>query len=225
MRRFRTVDAVRRFGCLAAAMALANCADSRLEGTRAANENAPASLVYRCSDLRFIARFEDEEALLSLPEGMIRLPRMIAASGAKYGNGDITLWSMGDTATLTGKTRPTAHCRQHDVAGAWEDARLRGIDFRAVGQQPDWILEIDRGDSVYLTLDGLSAPIILPAPLATYDPESEQTLYRVRRKAQNLTVIVYGDSCGRVVDGERFLNLVTIRLDGRELQGCGRAIY
>ncbi|MGE4221347.1 MAG: MliC family protein [Alphaproteobacteria bacterium] len=225
MRRFTAATAVWRFGCFAAATALAGCADGGMNRNPAADKAAPASVIYQCSDLRFVARFDEDQALLSLPEGTAQLARTVAASGAKYSNGNLTLWRKEDTAILTGKARTTAHCRLHDVAGAWEDARLRGIDFRALGHKPDWVLEIDRGESVYLTLEGASAPIILPAPTAIFDPESEQTLYRARNKSHSLLVILYGDTCERPLDGERFLNTVTVRLDGRELRGCGRTIY
>lgn len=219
------LETLLRIGCLAAATALAGCAEDGSERLAARGDSASGSGFYQCSQEHFVARFDEDSALLTLPDRTVRLPRAIAASGSKYSDGDLTLWSRGETATLTGTDRATAHCRLREAAGAWEDARLRGIDFRAVGRTPEWVLEIDRGDSVYLTLEDRAAPIILPAPVAAFDPESEQTIYRVRSKSHTLVVTVYGDPCDEPNGGERFLSAVAVRLDDRELQGCGRPIY
>jgi len=225
MRGIAPIGTTWRLCLLAATMALGGCASNGSERSGSADEATPPSSVYQCSDRRLVARFEDGAVLLALPEGPVRLSRQIAAAGSRYGNGDITFWTQGNTATLTGRNRSTAHCRLHEAAGAWEDARLRGIDFRAVGETPAWILEIDRGDSVYLVLEGRAAPMILPRPVASFDPEGDQTFYRARSKSHVLLVTVHGDRCDRPMEGERALNLVTIRLDGQEFEGCGRTIY
>ncbi|HEX7072166.1 MAG TPA: hypothetical protein VF190_15240, partial [Rhodothermales bacterium] len=35
----------------------------------------------------------------------------------------------------------------------WDEARARGVDFRAVGQEPGWLLEIADGDSLRFLYD------------------------------------------------------------------------
>jgi len=225
MRGIAPVGTLWRLCLLAAAGALGGCAATGTDGAAPAVEQTSNGSVYQCSDQRFVARFENGSVLLSLPEGTVRLPRQIAASGTKYGNDDITFWGKDDTATLTGPNRATAHCRRYAAAAAWEDARLRGIDFRAVGDMPTWTLEIDRGDSVYLMIEGNAAPIILARPVPSFDPESTQTFYRARSKTHGLLVTVYGDRCDREMDGERMLHRVMVRLNGQELKGCGRTIH
>lgn len=32
----------------------------------------------------------------------------------------------------------------------WHAAKLRGVSFRAIGQEPGWLLEISNGEKIYL---------------------------------------------------------------------------
>ena len=44
-----------------------------------------------------------------------------------------------------------AGCVRDTVAAVWEDARIRGVDYRAVGNEPGWHLEIvENGRTVFV---------------------------------------------------------------------------
>ena len=72
------------------------------------------------------------------------LPHVVSASGARYSNGAGTFWNKGREATfeLNGRTQT---CRERREP--WQEAADRGVDFRAVGQEPGWFLEIDNGEA------------------------------------------------------------------------------
>src|SRR5688500_19395613 len=53
----------------------------------------------------------------------------------------------------------------------WREAAERGIDFRAIGQEPGWYLEVDDGRSMRLVYDYGERNVITPAPVATTDTE------------------------------------------------------
>jgi uncharacterized membrane protein len=104
----------------------------------------------------------------------------------------------------------------------WSDARARGVDLRAIGQEPGWYLEIDHGTSMRVVYDYAERQASLPAPepvtsgrTTTYDAETSE--HRVR-------VIVDERPCSDVMSGEAFPCTVTVEIDGRTLRGCGRPL-
>ena len=104
----------------------------------------------------------------------------------------------------------------------WEDARGRGIEFRAIGQEPGWFLEIDEGRSMHLVYDYMEREATAPVP--TRAVEGTTTVYRGSTGAQSLTVTVDDRGCQDVMSGFEFPSAVTVDIDGRILHGCGRRL-
>ena len=104
----------------------------------------------------------------------------------------------------------------------WQRARLRGVSFRAVGQEPGWLLEITEGTEILLVTDYGSKRSSLPyvEPLVT--PEARRMSYAL--EAHDTVVEIRGEPCRDVMSGEAFPIAVLIRQPGRELEGCGRAL-
>src|SRR5688572_25726156 len=46
----------------------------------------------------------------------------------------------------------------------WRAAQVRGVDFRAVGQEPGWLLEIDNERSMRLAYDYAEREATVPVP-------------------------------------------------------------
>jgi putative lipoprotein len=108
------------------------------------------------------------------------------------------------------------------VRNPWQEARDRGIDFRAVGQEPGWFLEIDNGKSMRLVYDYAQREAITPVP----DPVARRgsTTYDATTEAHRLRVIIEDTSCNDAMSGEAFPRTVTVEIDGRSLRGCGRPL-
>lgn len=104
----------------------------------------------------------------------------------------------------------------------WREAGERGIDFRAIGQEPGWYLEIDDGRSMRLVYDYGERTVVTPALVAT--TAKERTTYTGRTSTQVVTVIVEDRPCEDVMSGEPSPNTVTVTVEGRELRGCGRRL-
>jgi putative lipoprotein len=104
----------------------------------------------------------------------------------------------------------------------WREAAERGIDFRAIGQEPGWYLEVDDGRSMRLVYDYGERNVITPAPVSTTD--EERTTYTGKTSAQVVTVIVEDRPCEDVMSGEPSPSTVTVTVEGRELRGCGRRL-
>ena len=104
----------------------------------------------------------------------------------------------------------------------WEAAKERGIEFRALGQEPGWYLEIDDGTSMRLVYDYAEREAITPVPDPTV--EGGTTTYDAKTEAHHLRVVIEERPCSDVMSGQRFPRTVTVSIDGRTLMGCGQEL-
>jgi putative lipoprotein len=182
----------------------------------------PRTYVFQCADgLRFVARTDGESASVFLPGRTLHLRHVSAASGAKYSDGRVMFWGKGEEATLEfDGSRHTCQNDRHQAV--WEDARLRGIDFRATGNEPAWFLElVDGGRSVLATHYG-EARHEFKTPPPSIDRAAGVTTYRVSSPA--LVVVIRTQACRDTMSGDRYETAVTVTVDGRTFRGCGRAL-
>ena len=103
----------------------------------------------------------------------------------------------------------------------WERAKLDGADFRAVGNEPGWSLEIIAGDRILLITDYGASRVELPLP----EPYVDQTNRRTRWDAGEFIVEVMGRPCRDSMSGELFDTEVSVQWQGQTLSGCGRALH
>ncbi|MEW5916772.1 MAG: hypothetical protein AB1762_10215 [Gemmatimonadota bacterium] len=121
----------------------------------------------------------------------------------------------GDTAAATDST-----AGPQSASTPWDAARTRGVDFRAIGQEPGWMLEIDEGKSMYLLADYGEKKVTTPAS-APRD-SAGVTIYEARAGGNRLTVHVRATACADVMSGESMTHTVTVDLNGVPYNGCGR---
>jgi putative lipoprotein len=103
----------------------------------------------------------------------------------------------------------------------WEAARERGVDFRAVGQEPGWWLEIS-GRDLELAVDYGERRLSLREPKRELD--GGRRVYRGTADGETVEVVLEKRSCEDVMSGEAFPTAVTLRLGGETYQGCGRTL-
>lgn len=175
--------------------------------------------------LTFAARIEGETAWLFLPGETVSLPYVAAASGAKYTDGESLFWSKGEEALLEWRGRRHSGCRNNRRAAIWEHAKLSGVDFRAVGQEPGWHLEIRRADTVVLVSDYGSVRHTFPWAEPLSEAGAARTTYWVQSGRDELKVVLQPGPCHDTMSGEQYETKVTVWLNGRELRGCGRALH
>ena len=106
------------------------------------------------------------------------------------------------------------------LATPWREARERGIDFRAVGQEPGWFIEIDHERSIRLVWDYMEREATMPA----VQPVTAQgrATYVATNGTQRLNVVIDDRGCNDVMSGDPYPNTVIVTIDGRELRGCGQ---
>lgn len=184
-------------------------------------EQPPATLAYACDGgFRFVADVTPELARLYLPGTTLLLPAAVAASGARFSDGQATYWSRGDEAVLEVGETAYAGCRQDAAADPWEVARLRGVDFRATGNEPGWYLEIDAEGALLLVADYGNTTVYAPTPPPA--AAGATTAYAITTGAHTLDVVVEEVPCTDTMSGAAFTHTVTVALDGATYSGCGR---
>jgi len=131
----------------------------------------------------------------------------------------VVFWSKGDTATLDLGSRILGSCRLNPARAPWEEARRRGVHFRAVGQEPGWYLEIQHGRQILFVSAYGNHRVLLPTPEPELD--AELASYRVSADGHDMEIDVTVEYCQDSMSGEVYDNSVRLRLDGKEYLGCG----
>ena len=158
-----------------------------------------------------------------LGDRTLTLPRVPAGEGAKYTDGADLFWSKGSDAILEAADVAHHGCRSKPSGAIWEEAKLRGVDFRAIGNEPGWYLEMQYGGQLLLVTDygdrRLTAATPAPAVIA-----SGASAYRSRTSTHDLVVTIQDAPCADDMSGESFPTRVLVQLNDEELRGCGRRL-
>ncbi len=106
----------------------------------------------------------------------------------------------------------------------WAQARQQGVDFRATGNEPGWVLEIRDGESIVLIADYGSSRYEIVHPETALDPLSGGRVIRGAGSPAGFEVILIDQSCSDDMSGELFPTTVLLKLDEQHLRGCGRPL-
>jgi uncharacterized membrane protein len=117
------------------------------------------------------------------------------------------------------------NCEHDRRASIWEHAKLSGVDFRAVGNEPGWVLEIREGSRLDLSYDYGQARIAATISDMQTDPESRSTRYIGFEGERRVEVRLVGERCSDTMVDETYPTQVEIRFDDRRLTGCGRPLH
>lgn len=177
----------------------------------------------------FTTRTGPGEIALWLPpllgERYLVLGQIRSASGARYLGDGVMLWNKGDEALLDVDGTAFPGCTLNRRKTIWEHAKLSGVDFRAVGNEPGWHLEIRDDDSIRFVYDYGQREITTSAPKVEEDRQNRRTVYSVESDADRIEVLISGEPCSDSMSGEAFQSRVTVMLDERAYHGCGRALH
>lgn len=212
-------------------MTVSSCSDHQTNRTDHDGED-PSSIsaddvfVFDCNqDFAVTAYFTTDSVQLFLPDSTLSLPQITSASGAKYESedGSSVFWTKGDEALLETGDVSFQSCKNNPQEGVWEAARLSGVNFRALGQEPGWVLEIGRNNNILYAhnygQDTVKAPA--PSPIIGVDDESAQS-YQTRTEDHTLFIEIFNRPCSDAMSGFSFPATVEVTLDGNTLSGCGR---
>ncbi|MFA7429875.1 MAG: MliC family protein [Rhodospirillaceae bacterium] len=182
------------------------------------------TLVYQCDGAQVMARFSGQDAEVWLPEGTHHLTTTLAASGARYaGEGGITFWTRGHTeALLQQPGQPPQSCHAGPPA-AWRGAVEAGVAFRAIGQEPGWLLDLYPDGTLHLRADYGTRQIYttMPEPRVV----DGTRVYEGRTDSNALLRLEIVDEwCRDIMSGHPFPKTVQVILDDVTWRGCGMGL-
>jgi uncharacterized membrane protein len=188
-----------------------------------AESESAQTFVFTCSDtLKFVARTDNKEAWLFLPSGTIQLPHTGTGS---YRNDQTYLQINGQEASLEASGVKHLLCKNDRRQAIWEHAKLNGADYRAIGNEPGWTLEIRNQESIILITNYGSTRHEFTLPKPEIDETNKITRYQSKDSGHEVLLTISGEACLDTMSGEEFSSKATVTLDGKMLQGCGRALH
>jgi putative lipoprotein len=211
-------------------IALYGCAHTHPDNTAQTEthdaETKVQTFVYECpDDFSFVARTETGRVWLFLPGKTIDLPHVPSASGAKYSNGSDTFWSKADEMLIqTGDYKHTG-CRNNRAKAIWEHAKLNGVDFRALGNEPGWYMEISNRQDILLVTDYGQQTYRFPSSIINSEPNDRTSTYSASSNDNVIEVVIKGDPCRDSMSGEAFSATVSVLINNKKYHGCGRALH
>lgn len=118
---------------------------------------------------------------------------------------------------------PEASAKEATVpASPWDAAAARGVGFRAVGNEPGWFMEVDRGPNPTLraTLDyGERIVEVASAEVLDGDPPGYEG---TAADGARIEVHVRRESCSDGMSDRSYEASVTLQVGETTYRGCGR---
>jgi membrane-bound inhibitor of C-type lysozyme len=179
--------------------------------------------VYSCGDsIEFTTHATPDSAWLFLADTTVKVLPTRSASGARYEGGKYLFWSKGNEAILQKPVGSFMQCETIPQEKVWAAAKLRGIDFRALGQEPGWFVEITQsGQTQYVGNYGEDTlKFDTPQP---HHNEDGDTIYKMQSANNILEVVIKDTACSDVMSGFEHPQTVTITVGNTTTySGCGR---
>lgn len=103
---------------------------------------------WQCGETLLSATSGAEEMLLAFAGRRLRLPRAESGAPARHADAAGNEFRLhGDTATLVLEGEPPRDCTPGARVSPWNEAAARGVVFRAVGNEPGWLVEVGSGQT------------------------------------------------------------------------------
>lgn len=131
----------------------------------------------------------------------------------------------GQTAEITIRSVRHENCKNNPRAAVWEAAKLRGVDYRALGQEPAWQLEISADQGFLLVTEYGAKRVEFPYTEPEVDQAQRTTRYASRLGGDSINITIKGETCSDSMSGETFSSRVEVGWQGKTLLGCGRALH
>jgi len=181
---------------------------------------------YECPDgFGFVARTEADTVWLFLPGNTIDLPRITSASGVKYSKGGHFFQAEGDRAMIVSSTAKHTGCMNNRAKAIWEHAKLNGVDFRATGNEPGWYLEISNKTDILLVADYGEHTYQFKSATIQSEAQDRTSVYNATNNGDTIEVVITGTPCQDSMSGEKFSAKVSVLVNDRRYDGCGKALH
>ena len=161
-----------------------------------------------------------EQAIaIDFHDGTRRLDQTVSASGARYADSVVVFWTKGSTATLERQGASPVQCEERRADSLREDARARGVVYRALGNEPGWVLEAGPAGRLSWTTNFGQDRFDFEQAQAAIAPDGT-TVYTAQQGEVSIRASIKAERC--VDDGDvEFDHVVTVESGGQTLRGCG----
>ncbi|NGP88821.1 hypothetical protein G3569_10670 [Aliifodinibius halophilus] len=181
--------------------------------------------VYNCGDsLQFSAHVTPDSSWLFLPDTTVKVKSVRSGSGARYEGNAYLYWSKGNEAILQKPRGSFMTCQAVKKEKAKVAARIRGVGFLALGQEPGWRIEITNGEQIKYVGNYGQDTVYVPVPQPVVDKEKNRKTYTTQTEAHSLTIEITDKPCTDSMNGIEYPSTVQLTIDGKTHQGCGEAL-
>jgi membrane-bound inhibitor of C-type lysozyme len=195
----------------------------------AAGEDVPPGAlrahVWACADgQKLVMRnlFREKAIAIDFHDGTRRLEQTVSASGTRYADAVVTFWSKGGSARLERQGAPAVQCEERRVESLREDARVRGVRYRAVGNEPGWELEIGPGTTLTWITNFGEQRYDFAAAQATVAADGA-SVFTAQQGTSAIRATLRPETC--VDDGEvEYDHAATVEFEGATFRGCGNRL-
>jgi membrane-bound inhibitor of C-type lysozyme len=178
--------------------------------------------VWQCADGQTLVMrnlLREKAIAIDFHDGTRRLDQTVSASGARYADGVMVFWTKGSTATLERQGAPAVRCEERRADSLREDARARGVVYRALGNEPGWILEIGPASKLTWTTNFGQDRYDFEQAEATATTDGA-SVYSAQKDTVSLKATIRAERC--VDDGDvEYDHVVTVESGGQTYHGCG----
>lgn len=183
---------------------------------------ATSPVAFDCGGIAVQAVFDGQSATLLLDGERIALTTTPAASGARYegtraDGSAIEFWTKGEGAMLSVAGNASPECAQVAAASAADTAEAP-TGWRARGNEPFWMAEVVGGELRWTTPDS-------PEPrvwaVSSRRSQNGDLTIAASWEGSALALLATKALCRDSMSGMPFPQTVTVRVDDRELKGCG----
>jgi membrane-bound inhibitor of C-type lysozyme len=193
----------------------------------AADDELPTGVlrayVWECADGQTLVMrnlFREKAVAIDFHDGTRRLDQVISGSGAKYADAAVTFWTKGSTATLERQGTAPVQCEERRAFSLREDARARGVVYRAMGNEPGWVLEIGPQARLNWTTNFGSETHAYDTSQETAESGGPGRVFTAGAGDQAIRITVRQERC--VDDGEvEHDHSAMVEFGGTTLRGCG----
>jgi len=186
------------------------------------NEAKARTWVFMCPDeSSYVVRATEGEAWVFRAGASLRLTAVSDGTPLRYEQSGVQLAIDGDNGLLSEPGKETFTCRNDRQQAIWEHAKLDGVDFRGIGNEPPWVLELREMSRIVLITEYGANRIERPLP----QPISDKTRKMTRWDTGDLQIEITAELCHDTMSGEAMSSRVVIYWQGKVLRGCGRPLH
>ena len=188
---------------------------SRVHGSR--------TFVFNCENgFHYVVSADPVSAWVFRPQGSWQLSPIKTNGKSGYANDHITILMDGQRALISeSDSTGEMSCQNDSQQAVWEHAKLNGADFRAVGNEPPWHMEIMYMSTIVLFYGYDQERSEVPLPVPQVDAAARTTVW----DAGQISLKVIGKPCRDSMSGEQFESTVIVTTGKKTLHGCGRALH